>query len=178
MKKQSIKNQYYCVKCGYNTNRLFYIKRHIYGRKTNCYNINKIKITKLLKDFGKEDLAHLSSFFIKRCIMNYAKGFADLFEKIHFSNEKSNYNIHKSIYDGHINIFFDNKWLIYKEDYIYDELIDRYRLFLLDYYIINNIQKYDKNKQYYSFIHTIKIFEDNNSIIKKLFKNILNRYST
>lgn len=168
--------RYYCLYCGYNTPRHYTFKRH-YKRKTRCVEIlwkNKPNPSRILNDFGKETIQHISEVFFTRCINNYAKGFRDLFTKIHFDNPMNN-NIRISTIDSDcIEILKDGQWISFHAKDVFADLISRYRSVLLNFYVNNdNIQRTDHHREKYEYISSIEYNKEECEIIEKLLSYVM-----
>lgn len=167
--------RYYCLYCGYNTPRHYSFKRH-YKRKTQCVEIlwNKPNPTGIVNEFGKETILHISEIFFTRCVNNYAKGFRDLFTKIHFDNPANN-NIRAGTIDSdHIEILRDGQWRSCHEKDVFADIISRYRSMLLDFYRNNeNMQKIDHDREKYEYISSIEHNKQECSIIEKLLSHVM-----
>jgi hypothetical protein len=108
---------------------------------TNVVNIN---------NFGSETYDHLSSDFIKSCLLNHMTGMKELIKQIHFSEEApQNNNVRvKSLKHELVEVKKDNKWIPTNTHEAMDIMINKGYRVANRYYFDNNndIRDYDINE--------------------------------
>jgi hypothetical protein len=107
------------------------VNNNITNNITNNINVDKIVLN--IINFGEESLEHLTNDEIKEILNKQFTGFYKLIEKVHFNENKPEYN---NVYIPNIRykdafVYKNNKWILKDRDDVIDEIKDT-KINLLD----------------------------------------------